>query len=70
MARAKKGLDVGYRLWRRQVALWAKTLLGLADVSGLNTVELEFDGDRKVRIGTDDPEGLSTAIRQAMPVVP
>ena len=39
----------------------------LFNVSGLDAVELEFDGDRRVRIGTDDPEGLSTAIRPDPP---
>ena len=35
-------------------------------VSGLRSVALELEGGRKFRIGTDDPGGLSSAIRNAL----
>ena len=35
----------------------------LWNVSGLDAVELEFEGGRKFRIGTDDPAGLLGAIQ-------
>ena len=35
------------------------------NVSGLDAVELEFDGGRKFRIGTDEPERLVQAIQDA-----
>ena len=38
----------------------------LHNVSGLDAVELELRSDKKVRIGTDDPQGLADAIRQAL----
>jgi hypothetical protein len=38
----------------------------LFNVSGLDAVELGFRNGRRVRIGTDDPAGLSAAIRDAL----
>jgi hypothetical protein len=35
------------------------------NVSGLDAVELELISGKRFRIGTDHPEGLETAIRQA-----
>jgi hypothetical protein len=37
----------------------------LYNVSGLDAVELELRGDRRFRIGTDEPERLLEAVRQA-----
>jgi len=37
----------------------------LFNVSGFDAVELERTGNRKLRIGTDDPEQLLTAIQRA-----
>ncbi len=39
----------------------------LYNVSGLDAVELTLLTGRKLRIGTDDPEGLSSAIRGQLP---
>jgi hypothetical protein len=41
----------------------------LYNVSGARAVELLLADDRRVRIGTDDPEGLAAAIRGAMSTV-
>lgn len=38
----------------------------LYNVSGLEAVELQLEGDRRFRIGTDEPQRLAEAIRQAM----
>lgn len=41
------------------------------NVSGLDAVELDLPGDRRFRIGTDDPDGLLkaiTSVRAATPV--
>jgi len=35
------------------------------NVSGLDAVELALDGNRRYRIGTDDPEGLAAALERA-----
>ena len=35
-------------------------------VSGIRSVALELDGGGKFRIGTDDPDGLTAAIRSAI----
>ncbi len=35
----------------------------LFNISGFNAVELELNNNRKFRIGTDDPQGLITAIQ-------
>ena len=62
MARAKKGLDVGYRLWPRQVALWAKTLLGLVDVRRHENDQLVLEllglhpFEIRARGGTESPD--------------
>ncbi len=38
----------------------------LYNVSGLDAVEVQFKTGRKVRIGTDEPQALDTAIREAV----
>ena len=38
----------------------------LLNVSGLDAVEIEFVDGNRVRIGTDDPQGLVAAIRDAL----
>jgi hypothetical protein len=38
----------------------------LFNVSGLDAVEIEFVDGNRVRIGTDDPQGLAAAIRDAL----
>lgn len=38
----------------------------LFNVSGLTAIELQFRGGRRFRIGTDDPEGLATAIQRSL----
>jgi len=38
----------------------------LFNVSGLDAVEVEFVDGNRVRIGTDDPQGLAAAIRDAL----
>jgi len=42
----------------------------LYNVSGLQAVELTLRGGRRVRIGTDEPEELARAIRQALEIAP
>jgi len=37
----------------------------LYNVSGFDAIEVEFEGGKKVRIGTDEPRELLRAIRQA-----
>jgi hypothetical protein len=39
----------------------------LYNVGGLDAIELELADERKVRIGTDEPERLLAAIRQVIP---
>lgn len=39
----------------------------LYNISGLDAVELQMTDGRRVRIGTDDPDGLAWAIRQVAP---
>ena len=36
------------------------------NIAGLDAVELTFADGRKFRVGTDDPEGLSAAVRRVM----
>ncbi len=38
----------------------------LYNVSGLDAVEVQFKAGRKVRIGTDEPQTLDVAIREAV----
>lgn len=38
----------------------------LFNVSGLDAVEIAFEDGNRVRIGTDDPQGLAAAIRDAL----
>ncbi len=39
----------------------------LYNVGGLDAVELELEGGRVVRIGTDEPDALLTAVKRALP---
>jgi hypothetical protein len=38
----------------------------LGNVSGLDAVELLLKNGEKLRVGTDDPEGLTSALQQAL----
>ncbi len=38
----------------------------LYNVSGLDAVELSLKNERRIRIGTDDPDGLCDAVRQRL----
>lgn len=38
----------------------------LYNIAGLDAVEIELDSGRKIAIGTDEPEKLAEAIREAM----
>jgi len=49
---------------------WGIHLTGsgwLFNVSGFEAVQLELNGGRRFRIGTDDPQGLVDAIRSVVP---
>jgi hypothetical protein len=41
----------------------------LFNVSGLDAVELTLVGDKRVRIGTDEPDALARAIRQSIETI-
>ena len=64
-ARAVRG-----RWWHGWGIRWIPGTGWLYNVSGFDAVELDLDGDRKVRIGTDEPQALTAAVERALAARP